>query len=330
MLQLMPTSFWRPLRGGPAAPILDGQAFDIADTIPAMDRPDPVLDRLLWKPQSFQAVCAHDSTAGDLTVRFPSPLPQGRPLWDRVLLDWHVARQGEQFVSGPAVLVIDILQGGHLVANYIAKTMAKHGIHGFVLHMPQNGRRKAADQGHDWSLFLPALRQAVGDARRARDVIAALPLVRRGVGIQGTSLGGFIATLAAAIDNAFDPVLLALTGGDIYRILSVGKRDAARVRRHLRDAGFDDAKLRQWLWRIEPLRVAHRLDPKRTWLFSARFDQVVPRNNARQLAAAIGLSFNHRRELAGCHYSCVLSARRFLSEMVAAIGWRCGLHAPTA
>jgi hypothetical protein len=329
MLKWLPTRIWRPLKTRDERPVEDGQPFRISDTLRIPPTYDEMLGKLLWTADSFEAACTHDSPAGDLTVRFPSPLPMGNAAWDEVVMDWHVARERGRFVEGPAVLVIDILQGGQLVANFIAKTLAKNGIHGLVLHMPQNGRRRGEEGGQDWSLFLPQLRQAVGDARRARDVIAALPLVNSTIGIQGTSLGGFVATLAASIDDAFDPVLLALTGGDLFSVLKDGKRDAARVRRQLRDAGFDDEKLRQWLWEIEPLRVAHRLDPRRTWLFSARYDQVVPRDNGRRLAEAIGLEFSHRRELAGCHYSCVLNARRFLSEMVSAVVRRAGIQAST-
>jgi hypothetical protein len=197
--------------------------------------------------------------------------------------------------------------------------MAKAGVHAFVLHMPQNGRRRSVSEPHDWSAFLPSLRQGAADARRARDVIAALPTVTGPIGLQGTSLGGFVATVTASIDNAFDRVLLALTGGDVYGILTTGRMDAARVRKHLHDAGFDDARLRSWLWGMEPLRVAHRLDPRRTWLFSARFDQVVAAAHSRRLAAEIGLDWQHHRHFGGCHYTCVLSAPRFLSEMIRAI-----------
>lgn len=328
MLQLMPAILWRPWPVVDRLPVADGQLLHVSDTISAAPSADEVLGNLTWPGTRFDAFCSHDPAAGDLELSFPSPLPQGIHRFDKVHLDWHIARERGRFVRGPAMLVIDILEGNHIVANYIAKNLAKNGIHGFVLHMPQYGRRRL-DTGHDWSLFLPALRQAVGDARRARDVIASLPLVTSTIGIQGTSLGGFIATLAAAIDDAFDPVLLALTGGDVYGVLSEGRADAAKVRHQLRKAGFDDQKLRDWLWQIEPLRVAHRLDPKRTWLFSARFDQVVSRSRGRKLATAIGLDFNHCRELVGCHYSCVLNARRFLSEMIQAIGRR-ALQTPTA
>jgi len=150
-------------------------------------------------------------------------------------------------------------------------------------------------------------------------VIAALPLIEGAISIQGTSLGGFIATLAGSIDRAFDHVFLALSGGDTYGVLSTGKADAARVREHLLKSGYNEQTLRDSLWDIEPLRVAHRLDPRRTWLYSACFDKVVSRGSSRKLARAIGLDSQHHRQLFGGHYTCVLDGWRFLSAMMAAV-----------
>jgi hypothetical protein len=316
---------WGTIRRSHYVPVEDGQTLTVTDTV----SPGPfatrdareVISDLMWSPATFEAAChLHPISDADATITFPSPLPQGHEVWDRAVLDWYTARDRlGQTVTGPAVLVLDILQGGNLISGFVAKSLAKSGIHGFVLHMPQNGRRKRLGEMHDWSAFLPSLRQGAADARRARDVIAALPLVTGPIGLQGTSLGGFVATVAGSIDGAFGPVLLALTGGDVYGVLTRGRMDAVRVRSHLRDAGYDDQRLREWLWRIEPLRVAHRLDAKRTWLFSARFDQVVSAPHAKKLATEIGLDWQHHRQFAGCHYTCVVSAPRLLSEMIRAV-----------
>jgi hypothetical protein len=319
MLNWFPKSIWQSLPHNQALPAQDGQTLRITDTIPAAVSQSEVLRSLLWPAATFQASFSALSATGDIAIHFPSPLPLGNPAWDRVVMDWHIARdRAGRFVRGPAVLVLDILQGGNLVAGYIAKTLAKSGIHGLVLHTSQNGSRSEPGTPFNWTHFLPGLRQAVADARRCRDVIARLPLVEGLVGIQGTSLGGFVATLAGAIDDSFDRVFLALTGGDTYGVLKHGRADAARVHRHLLDAGLDDPTLRDSLWQIEPLRVAHRLDPSRTWLFSARFDQVIPAGNSGRLAAAIGLDRRHHRQLFGCHYTCALDARRFLRQLVGA------------
>ncbi|MGA3067384.1 MAG: hypothetical protein ABSF29_11105, partial [Tepidisphaeraceae bacterium] len=321
---LVPSTVWKSLPIRDLPPIRAGQVIDIDDTIapvgPEANGSAEVLNHLVWPAHSFQAHCQLDSICGDVSINFPSPKPQGYPVWDNVVLDWHIARdRAGRHTPGPAVLVLDILFGGNRVSGYIAKTLAKNGIHGFVMHMPQNGRRRLPDETHDWSAFLPGLCQAAADARRAKDVIAALPLVEGPVSLQGTSLGGFIATLAGSIDDSFAAVFLALTGGDVFGILKSGRMDAALIRRQLLNAGYDDHRLAEYLWNIEPLRVAHRLNPRRTWLFSARFDQVVRPIHSKQLAGAIGLDWQHQRQIAGCHYTCVFSAPRLLSEIMRAV-----------
>jgi dienelactone hydrolase len=235
-------------------------------------------------------------------------------------LDWYFARDPAGLIkTAPAVIVLDILQGGNLVAGFIARRLARNGLHAFILHLPQNGRRMKAGVEHDWNFFLPSLRQGASDARRARDVVAALPMVSGGVSLQGTSLGGFVATAAAGIDGCFDSTILALTGGDAYGILTHGKMDAVRVREQLRNVGFTDSKLKDWVWQIEPLRMAHRLKPSRTWLFSAKYDQVIPAKHSKLLADRINLDWSHHRHLTGCHYTCAINANRFLQEMTRAI-----------
>lgn len=328
MLQFVPKAIWtprkrqspsrQPLTAGAALQITDSLSHRLADDASCGGEAE-VLANLGWAPQTFTATTFLEGDA-DLAIKFPSPRPQGVAEWDTVVMDWHFARDRiGRIITAPAVIVLDILQGGNLVAGYISRTLARNGIHAFVLHMPQSGRRIRPGVKHDWSAFLPCLTQGAGDARRARDVVASLPMVRGGVSLQGTSLGGFVATLAASLDGIFDCTVLALTGGDVFGILNTGKMDAARVREQLRASGMSDQRLRESIWKFEPLRIAHRLDPRKTWLFSARHDQVVPARHGKMLAEAIHLDWSHHRQLAGCHYTCAINVRRFLQEMMRAI-----------
>jgi hypothetical protein len=81
----------------------------------------------------------------------------------------------------------------------------------------------------------------------------------------------------------------------------------------------------------EPLRLAHRLRRDRTWLYSARRDQVVPRAYGRALAKATGIRPSHHRHIAGCHYSCVLTAPWLMADMIRTIRRATGVEgaAPT-
>jgi hypothetical protein len=66
---------------------------------------------------------------------------------------------------------------------------------------------------------------------------------------------------------------------------------------------------------IEPMRLAHRLPPDRTWLYSALFDDVVPARNAALLARAAGLEAGHHVRLAADHDTGVLYLPVILAEL---------------
>jgi hypothetical protein len=97
-----------------------------------------------------------------------------------------------------------------------------------------------------------------------------------------------------------------LAGGNLYDMFQRGQREVAQVRRKLEEAGVSDAQLKQLLWHIEPTRVAHRLDPQHTWLFSAEQDQVVPIANAEALARAAHLPKEHHIRVPGNHYTVIV------------------------
>ncbi len=90
--------------------------------------------------------------------------------------------------------------------------------------------------------------------------------------------------------------MILLAGGDLYDVLMQGKQDAANLRRELEEKGIGSDKIKSILYQIEPLRLAHRLDPDRTWMFSALFDDVVPLRNCDKLATAARLPESHHKK----------------------------------
>lgn len=285
-----------------------------------------MLADLSWQPSSFEAICHPRTSYGDAVIEFPSPFAPFGTGSPSATMSWHAARdrQGNR-IQGPAVIVLDIIQAGNFVSGFIARALARHGIHGFVLDLPHSPKRGTHTK--DCATLYHGMRQAVADARRARDVVASLPMVDGRVGIQGTSFGGFVASLAGALDNAFDINFLALCGGDMQRILTQGRGEASKIRQKFAAAGMCDSQsVADLLWQVEPLRLAHRLEPKRTWLWTARRDQVVPADCSRALADAAALPSDHRLQLSGCHYTCALAAPWWVGHLVNTIrnAWSLG------
>ena len=126
------------------------------------------------------------------------------------------------------------------------------------------------------------------------------------ISLQGTSLGGFVTATTAGLDQAYHRVVVFLAGGDLYSVLMEGQREAAQVRAELMKGGMSENEVREMLLSIEPLRLAGRIDPTKTWLFSALYDEVVPPRNAKLFAKATQLDASHHLEMEANHYSGVM------------------------
>jgi dienelactone hydrolase len=264
------------------------------------------LTRLSWNPLEFRVRCdAPRKHQGDALVRFASPIASGNEANDLVAMEWYVARDDlRRPAKAPAVVVVHELGSAMIAGRLFAAGLQQQGFHTFLMHLPYYGERWDGKQRLEASQIFAMMRQAIADVRRARDAVAALPFVDKGhIALQGTSLGGFISATGACFDSGYDSVFLMLAGGNIYDVLQNGQRDAANVRKFLERAGLTAEQLELLTRSIEPLRVAHRLNPSRTWLYSGTYDTVVPLNNALALVQAAGLDRSHHVRLAANHYT---------------------------
>ncbi len=291
-------------------PAVVGRQFAATDSLATISERDDdtreCLQGLAWPPAPFTVDCqASKAWRYDALLRFDSAGPTGDAVNDRVAVEWHFARDPRgEVISAPAVLVVHESGSQMPVGKTLAMLLSRHGMHAFLIHLPGYGERRNESRPKGAASLIRLTRQSIMDVRRTRDAIVVLPMIDpKFVAIQGTSLGGFIGTTAASIDGAFDAVFLMLCGGDLYDVLQHGDRDAAKMRRQLADEGLAGDKLRELLWSIEPTRVCHRLKPEQTWLFSGRFDSVVPIKNANVLAQHIGLPAEHHVLYDADHYS---------------------------
>ncbi|QDS87510.1 Alpha/beta hydrolase family protein [Rosistilla ulvae] len=289
------------------------ETFAARDTLSALQDPSSdataCLEGFAWPTANFDVtVETVDGDASPRSVRFPSPLDTGNPINDRVTMKWYVAKgpQGET-LNRPAVLVAHESGSGMTVGRLVAKTLSLYGVHAFLIHLPHYGDRRDRTLKPEDQDVVKTMRQAVVDVRRGRDAIAVLPDVDAShIGLQGTSLGGFVAALSGSLDDGFEKVYITLAGGDFHSLLTNGVNEAAKMRQKLADAGYTGEKLRQLVQQVEPLRIAHRLDPQRTWMFTGSQDRVVPMANAQALAKAAKISAEHHVIVPANHYSAIL------------------------
>src|SRR5690606_11016664 len=114
-----------------------------------------------------------------------------------------------------------------------------------MIQLPYYGDRRGDGQGVPTERVLQTMRQGIADVRRARDAVAVLPHVDRSrIGLQGTSLGGFVAATAGGLDACYDRVFLMLAGGDLAGMVERGEKDTAKFREKLVAAGFSPSEIR--------------------------------------------------------------------------------------
>lgn len=303
-----------------------GQSYPAADTLADIQEQNAdaraCLEGLCWPRGQFAVdVEPAASGCGDALVRFPSPIATDSPINDRVAMQWYAAHDDQgNVIQAPAVVVVHESGSGMKIGQLLANGLRSQRLHTFMIQLPGYGVRKDASVQDDGAGFLTRMKQAIADVRRARDAVAALPQVDADhIAVQGTSLGGFVASDAAALDDGFDSVFLLLSGGNLNSILHEGQRDAAKVRAKLEAAGFQGEKLAQLVSAIEPLRIAHRLDPERTWLYNGAYDNVVPLKNGLALAKAASLTPEHHVRLSANHYSGVIFIPYVLGHIKAGI-----------
>ena len=286
------------------------QAFDSLNVGIDTDKDAQIcIDGLKWNPCEFTV---HLETAkvgcGDWLVRFPSAKPSGNKLNDEVAMEWYQVKDSSgNPIEAPAAVIVHESGSGMTVGRLLAKALRAKGIHTFMIQLPYYGVRRGPNGRPRDINLVGALQQGIADARRARDAVAMIPMVDTSrISLQGTSLGGFVTATTAGLDKAYHRVVVFLAGGDLYSVLMDGKREAAQVRAELMQGGISESDVKEMITSIEPLRLAHRIDPKRTWLFSALYDEVVPPRNAKLFASAAQLDPTHHLEMEANHYSGVV------------------------
>jgi dienelactone hydrolase len=291
----------------------NGQQYEARDSLDVAGETSAdakaCLQGLAWENSKFTVTCeAPKNSRYDLLVRFPSPIASGDPVNDRVAMEWFVARDAnKQPLKRPAVVVVHESGSNMVIGRLFAQGLQKRGLHALMIQLPHYGERRTDGKRPSEGNLTNMIRQAVADVRRARDAVAALPHVdATHIALQGTSLGGIVSATTAGLDRGYNSVFLLLAGGQLHDMIQNGEKDTARVRNQLRRAGVTDEKLKSLLSVIEPTRIAHRVDPRRTWLYSGRHDRVIPLKNATALAASAHLSKSHHIHMNANHYSGII------------------------
>jgi len=223
---------------------------------------------------------------------FPSPVATATPENNTVWCEYFRCRGDHK---RPAAIVLHILDGRFRESRLICSYLATFGIDGLLLKMAYYGPRRPKDPARfrtltqDLDTLCEATRQSVMDARRAARWLVAQPQVDAGrISIVGTSLGGFVGSVASGVDGGFYRSVFVLAGGRIETVLTTPTDEVRTVRQAIESAGLSRDELIRKLAPIEPCTFARRIDPRSVLMFNTRHDPIVPPASARALADAIG------------------------------------------
>lgn len=296
--------------------------FSARDSLSPADESEPdskeCLNGLVWTPGAFDVwLEGAQPDKGDWLVRFPSARPSGDEVNDIVAMEWYQAKDEQgQVLHAPAAVIVHESGSGMTVGRLIAQGLRQRGLHSFMVQLPYYGVRRTGSNKPTGDRVFRAMQQAIADVRRAKDAVATIPVVdATRISLQGTSLGGFVTATTAGLDHGFHRTIIFLAGGDLYNVLMEGKQDAANMREELAERGIDNQTVKSLLSAIEPLRLAHRIAPAKTWMFSGKYDDVVPIKNSDLLAEAAKIEASHHVKLMANHYSGIIFLPMVLSQM---------------
>jgi len=225
-------------------------------------------------------------------VRFPSPIESPDPVNNTVHAEYFLPRTA---AAGrrPGVVVLHILGADFALSRYLAARLADRGVAALFMKLPYYGERRPPGVrflSADMERSMLAMRQGVCDVRRAAAWLASRPEVDRGrVGVTGISLGGIVASVAAAVDPQIESAALLLAGGGLARILwDLPEPEARRYREAWLASGRGLDDLQVLTGPVEPLTHAHGLAAKRVLMIAGTVDEVIPPASARALWEAAG------------------------------------------
>lgn len=251
----------------------------------------------------------------EYALTFPSPVDSGSEQNDLVRAKYWRPRGRGPF---PAFVVLHWLAGNFGPLETFCLRLAEHDVAALMVWMPHYGDRRVDGKrmlSTDLDETIAGCTQASMDARRAGHWLHARAEVDPGrVGILGISLGSFIASATAGVDNQFNLVVPVIGGGDIAAVLMHDSREVRRVRDELVERGYTVESLRKELAPIDPTTFASSVPRERVLMINMEDDEIVPRASTDALYEAFGRP--EIRWYPGGHYAVAMRFGDIVWEVV--------------
>jgi dienelactone hydrolase len=223
-------------------------------------------------------------------LRFPSAVESPTPENNTVYCEYYRPEGKGPF---PCVIVLDITGGDQTISRVMCTHLSRHGIAGLFVQMAYYGPRRPPGSNlrlvsTDPLRTAAAVRQTVLDMRLATAWMESRPEIDpKRLGILGTSLGSFMASLAAEMEPKLGRVALLLGGGGLVD----GYYDnphATEYRKLFELLGGSKEKLAKIIAPYDPITCAANLKSHKLLMLEALHDEVVPPKMGENLWRASG------------------------------------------
>jgi dienelactone hydrolase len=261
---------------------------------PADDQKEvPKLYRLEPRSFDYQMKWMYNLPGYDIGVydlRFPSAIESTVPENNTVYAEYYRPEGAGPF---PCVIVLDITGGDQSLSRVMCTHLSRHGIGGLFVQMAYYGPRRPP--GSNLRLVSPdfmrtsaAIRQTVLDLRLATAWMESRPEIdAKRLGILGTSLGSFMASLTAEMEPRLGRVALMLGGGGLVDGYYDDPR-AADYRRVFELLGGSKERLAKLIAPYDPITCAANLKSHKLLMLEAEHDEIVPPKMGENLWHAAG------------------------------------------
>ncbi len=274
----------------------------------------------------YTRVLREQSDKGSIfDVRYPSPIVSASEINNTVPAELYLPANLDPEMKIPGVVCLHIMGNGSFdLERLLCLGLARRGVATLFFKLPHYGERggtvgKAGLIVSEETL-IQGFEQGVEDARRAVDILSALPEINpQRIGITGISLGGIQAATICGSEPRIGKAFLMLAGGDLKTIIS-----SAREARYLKafiEGLPEEGRARVWTFfeEFDPINAGPALsklaERGNFRMVCAENDEVVPPESSRKLARAAGFA-DHITWLLRCgHYSAMAGLPKILGEV---------------
>jgi dienelactone hydrolase len=226
----------------------------------------------------------------ETVLRFPSAVKSPWPANDTV---WaHLVVPNGTVARRPAVLVLPVMAAPNVwIETRFVERFVRDGLVVMWVEMPTQFHRRPDPSEPSGQVFLARtpkrlaanFRQSVLDARRALGVLAARPEVDADrLGLFGISLGALVGSLVYSTDPRPRFAVFLLGGADMPSLVLNGSLSGPYARK----MGLKPEELRAAWKGLDALDYRDADAAKPALLVNARWDTVIPRENAQKLSEA--------------------------------------------